>query len=175
MMARLFHVSEEPGIARFEPRAVPAPDTGVTGYAVWAIDEAHLPNYLLPRDCPRVTYAVTGKTSADDIARFFGDTVARRVVVLEKSWFDRASRAVLYVYEMPQAPFHTIDASAGYYISRSTAAPLNAREVRDPLGEIANRGCEIRLVPDLWPVRDAVIASTLDFSIIRMRNAVRHA
>ena len=51
-MPRLFHVSEDPTIARFEPRPVASPDSGVTGDAVWAVAESHLPNYLLPRDCP---------------------------------------------------------------------------------------------------------------------------
>jgi Family of unknown function (DUF6886) len=29
----------------------------------------------------------------------------------------------------------------------------------------------LRVMPTLWPLRDAVVASTLQFSIIRMRNA----
>ena len=48
----LFHISEESDIARFEPRA----SEYATGLVVWAIDETRLCNYLLPRECPRVTY-----------------------------------------------------------------------------------------------------------------------
>jgi hypothetical protein len=33
-------------------------------------------------------------------------------------------------------------------------------------------GVDFRVVPNLWPLRDAVAASTLQFSIIRMRNAL---
>jgi hypothetical protein len=36
---------------------------------------------------------------------------------------------------------------------------------------ILQRGVELRVLPDLWSLRDAVIASTLEFSIIRWRNA----
>ena len=51
----LFHISEESDIARFEPRAsgYPIPPGHLV---VWAIDESRLCNYLLPRECPRVTY-----------------------------------------------------------------------------------------------------------------------
>jgi hypothetical protein len=48
----LFHVSEEAGLARFEPRPSPSADAPV----VWAVDADRLRNYLLPRECPRVTY-----------------------------------------------------------------------------------------------------------------------
>src|ERR1051326_2416922 len=75
---RLFHVSEKPGITIFNPRTVPSPDTGVTGEVVWAVDEDHLPNYLLPRDCPRVTFRATPQTSGRDIAGWFDNTDARR-------------------------------------------------------------------------------------------------
>ncbi len=170
-MLRLFHVSDKPGLTLFEPRPVPSPDTGVTGDAVWAIDEDHLPNYLLPRDCPRVTYTANERISPEDVAKFFDDTTARRIIVLERAWLDRIGRERIYVYEMPTGGFSLIDASAGYYIARAPVVPLAERELRDPLTEVADRGCEVRFVPDLWPIRDAVVNSTLDYSIIRMRNA----
>ncbi|MEZ5163494.1 MAG: hypothetical protein R2688_07030 [Fimbriimonadaceae bacterium] len=51
-MLRLFHFSEEPNIERFVPRpplAYPEAEA-----LVWAIDEAHSPFYLFPRECPRI-------------------------------------------------------------------------------------------------------------------------
>jgi hypothetical protein len=137
---RLFHVSEEPGIAIFNPRTVPSPDTGVTGEAVWAIDEEHLPNYLVPRDCPRVTFAAGPRTSARDVAGFFDNTDARRMIVMEQTWLARFNNTALYVYEMPVAPFELADASAGYYISRHAIIPVSVREVREPASEIMQRG-----------------------------------
>jgi Family of unknown function (DUF6886) len=44
--------------------------------------------------------------------------------------------------------------------------------VEQPISELERRGVRLRLVPDLWPLRDAVVASSLQFSIIRMRNAL---
>lgn len=170
-LLRLFHVSEEPGIAIFYPRNVPSPDTGVAGKAVWAVDEDHLPNYLVPRDCPRVTFRVGTQTSARDIAGFFDNTDARRMIVMEQAWLSRFSGTTLYVYEMPSAPFEPVDASAGYYVSRHAVIPIGVRELREPGSEIIERNYEIRFVPNLWPIRDAVVKSPLDYSIIRMRNA----
>jgi hypothetical protein len=37
------------------------------------------------------------------------------------------------------------------------------------------RGVELRVQPSLWELRDAVIASTLAFSIIRWQNAAPRA
>ena len=47
-----FHVSEAADIERFDPR----PSALTHEPVVWAIDEERLRNYLVPRDCPRVTY-----------------------------------------------------------------------------------------------------------------------
>jgi hypothetical protein len=64
----LFHVSEDAGIIRFEPRPSEYTDDPV----VWAIDDERLRNYLLPRDCPRVTCHAGPKTTDDDRQRFLG-------------------------------------------------------------------------------------------------------
>ena len=63
----LYHVSENPNISIFEPRLGPSCDHPV----VWAIDEGHLRNYLLPRDCPRVTFFAGPQTKSEDQIRFF--------------------------------------------------------------------------------------------------------
>lgn len=49
---------------RFEPRASGL----VRNPVVWAIDAAHLCNYLVPRECPRVTY-YAGRASAAGLER----------------------------------------------------------------------------------------------------------
>ena len=48
----LFHISEAAGIDRFYTR----PSEYTSGPVVSAIDAEHVRNYLLPRDCPRVTF-----------------------------------------------------------------------------------------------------------------------
>ena len=79
----LYHISEEAGIEVFVPRPVKNQSCGVEGNAVWAIDEEHLANYLLPRDCPRVTYFIDAKTTMADVAKFFGHTYATRAIAVE--------------------------------------------------------------------------------------------
>jgi hypothetical protein len=170
-MPRLFHVSEEPGIRRFAPRPPPSPDAGVTGDAVWAIAESHLVNYLAPRDCPRITFGAGSATSEEDKARFlFG---ARRVVAVEADWLDRLRTARLFVYEMPAEAFIEALPEAGYWISRQAVAPIGVEVVDDVLSALAARGAELRLLQDFWPLRDAVAASSLEFSIIRQGHARR--
>jgi hypothetical protein len=167
----LFHVSEERGIERFEPRPVPSPDSGVEGLAVWAVDDAHLPNFLLPRDCPRVTFRVGANTTADDRAMFLPDKNTRHVVAVEARCYRRIASCRIFLYEMPLATFENAVAAAGYFISRVAVTPLRAIELSNPIDAILERGVELRFVPDLWPLRDEIVESSLEFSMIRMKNA----
>ena len=167
---RLFHVSEEANIARFDPRPVPSPDSGVDGDCVWAIDEAHLVNFMTPRDCPRITYGRAADTTAEDIARFLpGDP--RRVVAFEAAWLDRLRACRLHIYEMPAEIFELALPEAGYWISRQSVAPIAVRVADDLFAELLGQGAEVRILQDFWPLCDAVAASSLEFSISRKRNA----
>lgn len=168
---RLFHVSEQAGIARFEPRPPPSPDAGVTEQAVWAIEARLLANYLLPRNCPRVTFHAGPATTPDDVARFFAAGAPRHVVAIEEGWAERVRAAELRLYEFPPATFTEADANAAYWISRRPVVPLRETGVVDLPAAIAAAGAEFRTFPSLWPLRDAVFASTLGFSFIRMRHA----
>lgn len=67
---RLFHASEEGNIEIFKPRIPVREDMDKSAGLVWAIDERRLPNFLTPRDCPRVTYHRGPATSVQDIDRF---------------------------------------------------------------------------------------------------------
>jgi hypothetical protein len=161
----LFHVSEEPGIERFEPRPSPYVDEPV----VWAIDAERLRNYLLPRDCPRVTYHAGPQTNAADAERFLGASPA--VVAVESAWLERLRSCRLYCYHLPPATFECLDECAGYFVSRRAVVPAQVQVVEDVLAALLSRGVELRFLTDLWPLRDAVLSSTLRFSLIRMRNA----
>jgi hypothetical protein len=169
-MLRLFHVSENPAIAAFHPR--PSSLAPEAGPIVWAVAESHLPNYLLPRDCPRVTFGVCGSTSDVDRHRF-GVNGDGRIVVIEASWLNRVMGCVLYLYELPSDSFKLWDESAGYWVSRQTVEPLGVTAVRELPSAITERRGELRIVHRLWPLHDAVAESTLQFSMIRMRNALR--
>lgn len=162
----LFHISEEPGIARFVPRA----SEYTRDLIVWAIEEPRLCNYLVPRDCPRVTYYAGAETTAANVERFLGS--AQAVVAIESGWLGQVRSRRLYCYHMPLETFECIDACAGYFVSRVPVVPSGVDLLEDPLAELSRRGVELRVLPNLWALRDAVVASSLQFSIIRMRNAV---
>jgi hypothetical protein len=165
----LFHVSEDSDIRRFEPRpSVYSPDA-----VVWAITAARLCNYLVPRDCPRVTFYGGAQSRDADIERFLGSSTA--VVAIESGWLERVRSARLYCYEMPSAGFDCFDACAGYFVSRTPVVPSRVEGISDPLGELVRRGVEVRILQSLWSLRDAVAASSLPFSFIRMCNAIPRA
>jgi hypothetical protein len=162
----LFHVSEESGIERFEPR----PSQYAGEPVVWAIDADRLRNYLLPRECPRVTYYAGRETTAADVERFLGSSPA--VIAVESAWLERLRSCRLYCYHMPAETFECIDDCAGYFVSREAVVPARVQVVDDLLAALLGRGVELRFVPNLWSLRDAVVSSTLRFSLIRMRNAL---
>jgi hypothetical protein len=161
----LFHVSEEPGIAEFTPRLSKYTSDPV----VWAVEDEKVRNYLVPRDCPRVTYYAGAETAPEDRARFLGTSAA--VVAIEARWWNRIRSFTLHRYRLPSDTFECIDECAGYFVSREPVRPLSVDIIEDPISEMLDRGVELRLLPTLVPLRDLIIASTLQFSIIRMRDA----
>lgn len=167
----LYHVSDRPDIVRFEPRPPPSRDAGVDDPVVWAISDSLLHNYLLPRDCPRVTFYAGPRTLPEDSDRLLAGVTARHVVAVEHGWLERIRTATLWVYALPSRTFALVDSGAGYFVSRHPVTPVRVTEVGDVLGALVARDIELRLVPSLWPLRDAVHASTLAYSFIRMRHA----
>ena len=72
---------------------------------------------------------------------------------------------------MPNAAFNLYDAIAGYYISDAVVVPVQQHIIERPIEKLLARNVELRIVPSLWQLHDAVVGSTLDFSIIRIKNA----
>lgn len=164
-----FHFSEDPTIRRFEPR--PRPTDPDAPPIVWAIGAEHAPHYYFPRDCPRVCFWARSDSSLADVARFLGQTTAREVIAIESGWLDRVRNACLYVYQLPADGFTLVDGPAGYYGSTEAVRPLSVEPIGDLLGRLVASGVELRITPSLWPLRHALVAATLDFSMIRLRNA----
>jgi hypothetical protein len=160
----LFHVSEGE-IGRFEPRPTASGGEPV----VWAIDGRRLHNYLLPRDCPRVTFYAGPATTADDAERFLGTSPA--VVAVESAWLERIRACVLYCHHLPSRSFECLDEGAGYFVSRDVVVPERVEVIDDAIAELLGCGVELRFLPSLGHLHDAVAASSLRFSMIRMRNA----
>jgi len=170
---RLFHISEEDGIEKFDPRPSPSFFAEIEGDVVFAISGKLLHNYLLPRDCPRVTYYAGPATSPEDRQTFLGQSRATHVVAIEAGWLQRVKATTLYCYEFPPGNFTRIDEVAGYYISYQQEIPVSRRRIDDILGELLKGNVELRILPELWTLANAVKESSLSFSLIRMRNAVK--
>lgn len=168
----VYHVSEHPGIHEFVPRPAPAHYDQITRPVVFAITDTLLHNYLLPRECPRVTLYHTPSTSDEDYERFFGQSDARYKIFIEDAWKQVVQNTILYIYELPAESFELLDEGAGYYISYEVLRPLSVIEIKNCLNELAKRPVELQFVPNLWKIADAVAQSSLNFSIIRMRNAL---
>jgi hypothetical protein len=162
---KLFHVSEQADIKEFIPR--PSPHTNQP--VVWAIAENKLANYLLPRNCPRIAYCVGDKTSIADQRHFL--SFSSQAIAIEGLWYEQAINTTLYLYEMPTHTFNLFDSIAGYYVSYAVAFPEAQHIINTPIQAILAKNIELRLLPSLWQLHDAVVNSTLEFSSIRMKNA----
>lgn len=166
---RLYHFSENPGVARFVPhRAV---TSIVDDELVWAIDEWHAPMYFFPRDCPRACFWPGEQTSAEDRGRWFRGVEARMVIAVEGGWVDRIRSTTLHRYEMPPATFVLNDDTAGHYVSREPVAPVGVEPMGDLFAALIDANVELRITPRLGPLWQAVVASSLEFSGTRLRNA----
>lgn len=162
----LFHLSDDPGIARFEPR----PSAYTERNVVWAISGERVANYLLPRECPRVCFRAGARSLGADVARLLGEASA--VIAIEQAWEQRLRQGRLHRYAMPPASFVLHDETAGYFIAHEPVVPLGLTTIEDLPGAIARTGATLSVLPSLWSLHDAVLQSSLDFSMIRMRNAM---
>jgi hypothetical protein len=95
-----------------------------------------------------------------------------RMHAMEKAWLDRMRACRMYVYRFDSTPFGTQNADAGYYSTRETIVPLSVEPAGDLMELHARAGIELRIVENLWPTIDAILASGLEFSIIRKMNAL---
>lgn len=167
----LWHFSEDPSLHRFSPHT-PASNPGAPP-AVWAVDTRHAPMFWFPRDCPRGCIWAVSTTSAEDRERFFGQSAASRVHVIEAAWLDRVRDCRLYAYRFPTGPFRPHEVG-GYWVADETVEAMGRVAVEDLLGQHAAAGIELRLTPSVWPFWRRVIASTVEFSGLRLQNAAPH-
>ena len=163
----LWHVSESPTIERFEPHV--SATAAESEPLVWAIDTRHLPLYWFPRDCPRGTFWAAAQTTPEDAERLLGESL--RVHVLEEAWLGRMSEATVFAYRLPEDGFEPHPEVGGYWISRTAIAPLEIELLDDLVGRHRRAEIELRALPNLWPLWNDVVASTLEFSGMRLRNA----
>lgn len=169
----LYHFSEEPGIARFEPRPMPVERRQGREVAaqprVWAIDAAHAPLYYFPRDCPRIVLWTLPTSTEADQRRWLGASTARFVAHVEWEWLDRVRSTTLYRYALPAVGFEPLH-DHGVHVSRSAVAPLRVEPLPDLLAALGEADVELRVVASLAALRE-VWASTLHASGIRLANS----
>ena len=160
-VGEVLHFSEDPTITSFSPREA----------YVWAVDQKHAPSYWFPRNCPRVLTWATPTTTAADQELLLG--TSWRVHAIEYAWLSRLQSTVLYAYRFAAsdfAPFGTPEPHA--QVSSVTVRSLGPPEnVGSLLEAHASAGIELRLFDNLWPYWRQVLASSIGFSGIRMRNA----
>ena len=168
---RLFHVSEEADIEVFEPRLPKRKDLDQSIGLVWAIDEERLPNFLTPRNCPRVAYNVGCQTTNADKKQFFTSSGVSHAIVVEGKWFHAIKNTILYLYEFHTDDFVLQDSIAGYYVATTTQYPKAKYVLTDLFSELIKRNVEIRIADNLWDIADEVKSSTLNWSLCRMANA----
>ncbi|MEC0240332.1 hypothetical protein P4H66_10770 [Paenibacillus dokdonensis] len=168
---KLYHFSEEENIEIFHPR-IKANRTELPP-VVWAIDEAHEFTFFVPRNCPRIVYTRHDGITEEDEIRFFGHTSSKRVITMETGWYSRIMGTTLYRYELPRETFELFDETAGYFISREMVKPVEKTEIRDSLQRLMNLGIDVRFTPDLYPLREAILHSSVkDFGIHRFEHAI---
>ena len=162
----LWHVSEDDSIRRFEPHH--RPEHALDDPLVWAVDTRHLPLYWFPRDCPRATFWAVSTTAEEDLARFLGGQRSRRVHVVEPEQLLRLRTSRVVAYRLPEQTFECWDR---FWISREPVESLELVELGDLVDRHAEAGITLRTEDDLLRLWDEVVASTLDYSAIRLRNA----
>jgi len=161
-VSELWHFSEDASLRRFVPR----------DGKVWAIDEPHSWLYWFPRDCPRACFWAVDSTADEDVERWLDGDRHRRVAVIETGWLQRVRAVSLYAYRMPPEPFEIVQDDR-FYIAATPVDAIERVEVGDLLARHAAAGIELRIAPSLYPLWDKVVETTLEFSGIRLRNAVR--
>ncbi|NQX69483.1 hypothetical protein HQN90_25455 [Paenibacillus alba] len=166
----LYHFSEESDIDIFEPR-VKANRTDMPP-VVWAIDREHEFTFFVPRDCPRIVYKKAEGVSVEDEAKFFGLSSSDIIMTVETHWYQAIRDAVIYRYTLPSESFEVFDETAGYYISQKTVRPTHREPLTNLIEKLIEMNIELRFTPNLFPLRDAILRSTVkDFGIHRFGSA----
>jgi hypothetical protein len=167
---QVLHFSEDPTIKTFAPH-VAATAQQPEPY-VWAVNAAHAPSYWFPRQCPRGMAWATPSSTEEDRERILGPGGGERVHAVEYGWLEAIRTARLYAYRFDAADFHPFGDSEHAFVCEREVRPLGPAE---PVGDLLDvheaAGIQLRVLPNLWSFWDAVVASSLGFSGIRLGNA----
>jgi hypothetical protein len=167
----LWHFSEDSSLGRFRPHTS-ATNPGAPRL-VWAVDTRHAPTFWFPRDCPRGCIWPVAATTAEDRERFFGQSAATRIHVMEAGWLRRMQECRLYAYQLPAGPFRPHEVG-GYWVADQQVDAIGQVIIDDLADRHASAGIELRITPSIWPFWRQVANSTVGFSGSRLRNSAPH-
>jgi len=129
--------------------------------------------FWFPRDCPRGCIWPVSTTTREDRERFFGQSAANRIHVIESDWLARMRSCRLYAYRLPAEAFRPHEVG-GYWVADEPVEAIGREDVGDLLDRHASARIELRVTPSIWPFWRRVTASTVAFSGSRLRNAAPH-
>ncbi|HEY7222882.1 MAG TPA: hypothetical protein VH561_04600 [Micromonosporaceae bacterium] len=166
----VLHFSEDPTIEHFTPHIASTAHQKDEAY-VWAVDDARCPDYWFPRQCPRAMAWLSERTSESDRERIIGAGCGERVHAVEYGWLDAMRTVRLWAYRLPAPVFRRFGDPPYAMVATEPVEPLGPPEPVDDLFALHEQaGIQLRVLDNLWPFWDQVIASTLEFSGIRLSN-----
>ena len=168
----VIHFSEDPTITRFVPH-VAATAQQPEAY-VWAVDADRAPDYWFPRECPRAMAWATEQTLQHDRDMLLGPGGGHRVHAVEYGWLEAIRTVSLFAYRLPGEQFRPFGGAAPHaMVATEPVEPLGPPVAVPDLFDLhAAAGIQLRVLPNLWAFWHAVVHSTMDFSGIRLRNAI---
>lgn len=169
-VSEVYHYSEDGSIRRFAPH-VPQTNPGQPA-SVWAIDADHSPIYWFPRNCPRLSVWARDEEQQARLSEIFA-TEASRISAAETGWMERVRDARLYRYVFDATGFHPWTEADGQYVTHDVVHPERVDVIDDVLALHATADAELRFTPRLGALMDAILASGLPFSFVRIRDARR--
>lgn len=164
------HYSEDGAIRRFVPHVPPSNPSHPP--AVWALDAQHAPMYWFPRNCPRISVWAYDAEQQARLSDLF-HTEASRICAAEIAWIDGIRTGRVYEYRFDASRFAPWAEADGQYVSGEVIVPEAVELIDDLLARHVEHDVELRFTPRLGRLMDAMLASGLPFSFVRIRDAQR--
>ena len=111
----------------------------------------------------------TATTAPEDAALLEGST---RVHLVESAWIEQLRSTRVVAYRLPHEMFAPNPNVGGYWLSCEAVVPVELVELGDLVELHARSRIALRVVENLWPTWRCVVASSLEYSGIRLHNAL---
>ncbi|MBX2843644.1 MAG: hypothetical protein KTR26_17880 [Flammeovirgaceae bacterium] len=170
-MINLYHTTTKHGHTSLIPKSSNHFGLKFPQPVVWAIERESIPMFLFPHNCPRICFQLTSKTTSEDKHRYITESSAKRIIIIEKKWFEILQNQSLYQYELKTSDFKLVDKGLGLYISVKNTPIINQKSIANPLTELLNHNIELRITPTLWKAFDNLSKSSYQTFFINLKNA----